>query len=254
MIDIHSHILPGIDDGSKNINMTLQMIKIAEKSRTKDIVATPHFCRGYGETPYDEVKNLVKEFNKLAKGEGLDLNIHYGQEVYYSEQIIDDYKSGLIGTINDSRYMLIELPMRSFDSDTLEVIYELQVKGVIPILAHPERYRPIIEKPERINKFIKEGFLFQMNSGSIEGQFGNSVKKTAEILLANNIYNFIGSDAHNDTNRCTGIANGIELAKKKSKINEELFRESGRRLLNNEDIEFIGEKVKEKKGILSFLK
>ena len=169
MIDIHSHILPGIDDGSKNINMTLHMIKMAVKSGTKDIVATPHFCRGYGETPYDEVKKLVKEFNKLAKGEGLDLNIHYGQEVYYSEQIIDDYKSGLIGTINDSRYMLIELPMRSFDSDTLEVIYELQVKGVIPILAHPERYRPIIEKPERINKFIKEGFLFQMNSGSIEG-------------------------------------------------------------------------------------
>ena len=122
MIDIHSHILPGIDDGSKNINMTLQMIKMAEKSGTKDIVATPHFCRGYGETPYDEVKNLVGEFNKLAKGEGLDINIHYGQEVYYSEQIIDDYKSGLIGTINNSRYMLIELPMRSFDRDTLEVI------------------------------------------------------------------------------------------------------------------------------------
>lgn len=254
MIDIHSHILPGIDDGSKNINMTLHMIKMAVESGTKDIVATPHFCRGYGEKPYNEVKNLVGEFNKLAKGEGLDINIHYGQEVYYSEQIIDDYKSGLIGTINDSRYMLIELPMRSFDSDTLEVIYELQVKGIIPILAHPERYRPIIEKPERINKFINEGFLFQMNAGSIEGQFGNSVKKTAEILLANNIYNFIGSDAHNDTNRCTGIDRGIELVKKKSKINEELFRESSRRLLNNEDIEFIGEKAKEKKGIFSFLK
>ena len=93
-----------------------------------------------------------------------------------------------------------------------------------------------------------------MNAGSIEGQFGNSVKKTAEILLANNIYNFIGSDAHNDTNRCTGIANGIELAKKKSKINKELFRESGRRLLNNEDIDFIGESIKERRGIFSFLK
>lgn len=254
MIDIHSHILPGIDDGAKNINMTLRMIKMAEKSGTKDIVATPHFCRGYGETPYDEVKKLVEEFKKLTKREGLGINLHYGQEVYYSEEIINDYKSGLIGTINNSRYMLIELPMRSFDSETLEVIYELQVTGIIPILAHPERYRPIIEKPERINKFIKEGFLFQMNAGSIEGEFGSNVKKTAEILLANNIYNFIGSDAHNDTNRCTGIDRGIELAKKKNKTNEALFRESGRRLLNNEDIEFIGEKVKEKKGIFSFLK
>ena len=81
-----------------------------------------------------------------------------------------------------------------------------------------------------------------MNAGSIEGEFGSNVKKTAEILLANNIYNFIGSDAHNDTNRCTGIDRGIELAKKKNKTNEALFRESGRRLLNNEDIEFVGKK------------
>lgn len=254
MIDIHSHILPGIDDGSKNINMTLEMLRMAEESGTKDIVATPHFCRGYGELPHSEVKKLVEEFRKLATKEGLDINIHYGQEVYYSEQIIKDYENGLIGTINDSRYMLIELPMRSFDSDTLEVLYELQVKGITPILAHPERYRPIIEKPERINKFINEGFLFQMNAGSIEGKFGNSVKKTAEILLENNIYNFIGSDAHNDGNRCPGIATGIELAKKKNKISEELFRESGRRLLNNQDIEFIGKKIKEKKGIFSFFR
>ena len=101
MIDIHSHILPGIDDGAKNINMTLRMIKMAEKSGTKDIVATPHFCRGYGETPYDEVKKLVEEFKKLTKREGLGINLHYGQEVYYSEEIINDYKSGLIGTINN---------------------------------------------------------------------------------------------------------------------------------------------------------
>lgn len=254
MIDIHSHILPGIDDGAKNIKMTLGMIRMAEESGTTDIVATPHFCRGYGETPYNEVKNLVGEFRKLIKKEGLDINLHYGQEVYYSEEIINDYEKGLIGTINDSRYMLIELPMKNFGNQTLDVIYELQVKGIIPILAHPERYKPIIDKPEIINEFINEGFLFQMNTGSIKGQFGKKVKKTAEILLSKNIYNFIGSDGHNDSNRCTGIDKGIKLAKRYSNINEELFRESGRRLLNNEDIEFIGEKVRAKKGIFSFLK
>lgn len=254
MIDIHSHILPGIDDGSKNIKMTLEMLKMAAEDGTKEIVATPHYCKGYGETPYEEVKRLVDEFKKLAKGEGIEININYGQEVHYDEEMIENYKEGIIGTINDSKYMLIELPMRKIDSNTLDVIYELQVLGVNPILAHPERYREIIDKPSYINKFIEEGFLFQMNSGSLLGQFGTDVKKTAEILLDHNVYNFIGSDAHNSSNRCTGISEGIGLSKKKGRINEELFIESGRRMLKNEDVEFIGEKIREKKSLFSFFK
>ena len=254
MIDIHSHILPGIDDGSKDIDMTIEMLKMAKNTGTNHIVATPHFCRGYGELSYSEVKKMAEELEKLLKDEGINLKIHYGQEVYYSDQIIKDYANGIIGTINSSKYMLIELPMKSFYSDTLEILYELKVKGIVPILAHPERYRPIIDKPSTINKFIDEGFLFQMNSGSIEGQFGNSVKKTAEILLKNNIYNFIGSDAHNNTTRVPGISKGIELAKNISDISEELFLESGRKLLINQDVEFIGEKIKEKKGLFSFFR
>jgi protein-tyrosine phosphatase len=253
MIDIHSHILPGIDDGSKSIKMTLDMLKKAEEDGTTKIVATPHFCRGYGETHYEEVKGLVKDFNSLVKSEGININIDYGQEVYYSDNMIEDYKDGIIGTINDSRYLLFELPMKQFDKETFDILYELQVMDIVPILAHPERYKPIMDKPSYINKFINEGILFQMNSGSITGSFGANVKKTAEILLENGIYNFIGSDAHNDSNRCTGMAQSIELFGKKNKGAKKLFEDSAEKMLKNRDVKFSGEKIKEKK-MFFFLK
>jgi protein-tyrosine phosphatase len=252
MIDIHSHILPGIDDGSKSIKMTLDMLKNAEEDGTTEIVATPHFCRGYGETPYEKVKKLVKDFNDLAKNEGIKININYGQEVYYSENMIEDYKSGRIGCINDSRYLLFELPMNAFEAETFDILYELQVMDIVPILAHPERYRPIIDKPSYINKFINEGILFQMNSGSITGAFGKNVKKTANILLEHGIYNFIGSDAHNSRNRCTGIAEGIEVSQKKNKSYKKLFEDSAEKMLGNREVS-LWPKIKEKKHLFFFV-
>jgi len=251
MIDIHSHILPGIDDGSKNVNMTLDMLKIAEADGTTEIVATPHFCRGHGETSYEDVKNLVMDFNSLVKKEGMTININYGQEVYYSENMIEDYKNGIIGTINDSRYLLFELPMNKFYRETFDMLYELQVMDIVPILAHPERYKPIIDKPSNINKFIDEGILFQMNSGSLTGAFGANVKKTANILLDNGIYNFIGSDAHNNNSRGTGISKAMEILGKKNKGFKKIFNESSKNLLKNIEVEFSGKKIKEKKIFIS---
>ncbi|PRR81772.1 tyrosine-protein phosphatase [Clostridium vincentii] len=252
MIDIHSHILPGIDDGSKDIGMSLDMLRNAVMDGTTEIVATPHFCRGYGETTYEEVKKIVNDFNVLIKSENINIDIHYGQEVYYSESIIEDYKSGLIGCINDSRYLLFELPMKRFDKETFDILYELQMMDIVPVLAHPERYRPIIDKPSYINKFTQEGILLQMNSGSIKGSFGAEVKKTANILLEHGIYNFIGSDAHNNGNRCTGISEGIEISTKKNKIYRKVFKDSAKKLIKNIEIGFSGEKIKEKKGFFFF--
>lgn len=255
MIDIHSHILPKIDDGATDIATTIEMLKNAEKDGTLEIVATPHFCRGYGEAKFSEVKELVKGFNKVCKAEGIRINIHYGQEVYYSHNMIEDFKQGIIGTINDSRYMLFELPMGDkLEADVFETLYELQIMGIVPILAHPERYKFIVDKPSVINRFIDEGVLFQVNAGSIKGSFGEKIKKTAEILLDHGIYNFIGSDAHNIGKRCTGISDGIRLASERNKSYKYLFEESGEKLLRNEEIDFLGKKIKEKKSFLSFFK
>jgi protein-tyrosine phosphatase len=254
ILDIHSHIIPGIDDGSKNMDMTLEMLRNAEKDGTSGIIATPHYLLEYGEAVISEVKAFVEEINSIINNEGINLRVYSGQEVYYTEKIIQNYIEGKIGTLNDSKYMLIEFPMRKFDDDILDVIYELQIRDITPIIAHPERYRPIIEKPSYINKFINEGYLFQMNAGSLEGKFGGDVKKTTEILLQNGIYNFIGSDAHNTKSRNTGLSNAINLVNGYDNNIENIFEDSSRKILNSEHVDFLGQRIKEKKSIFSFLK
>lgn len=253
MIDIHSHIIPKIDDGAKSIEITIEMLKNAEKDGTKQIIATPHYLLEYGEATINEVKNYVKTLNELTQKENLNLKIYAGQEVYFTENILQYYLENKIGTINDSRYMLIEFPMNKFEDNIFDILYELQVRNITPVIAHPERYKPIIKNPIAINRFIDEGYLFQMNSGSIEGIFGTEVKKTSEILLKNGIYNFIGSDAHNIKSRNTGIAKGIKLANNENKNSEKTFKESSIKMLNDENIEFLGIKIKKKNSIFSFL-
>lgn len=254
MIDIHSHIIPGIDDGAKSIEMTMKMLKAAERDGTKKIIATPHYCIGYGEASIEEVKVKVKNLNDKAKAENIDIEIYSGQEVYFSENMLDNYEKGIIGTLNESRYMLIEFPMRKFDSNIFDVIYELQVKGITPIIAHPERYLPIIEEPILINKFIEEGYLFQLNSGSIEGKFGKKVKKTAELFLKNGIYNFIGSDAHNETKRPVGLSEALKIISQLTDKKEDFFISNSEKILSNEELFFLGNKIEKKKSIFSFFK
>ncbi|MGG7152306.1 tyrosine-protein phosphatase [Clostridium neonatale] len=254
MIDIHSHIIPNIDDGSKSREMTLQMLKNAKDRGTNEIVATPHYLLEYGVAKIEEVKKHVQEINELLKDKNIDIKVYHGQEVYFSERIIEDYLKNNIGTINDSRYMLIEFNMRKFEDNIFDILYELQVRNIIPIIAHPERYREFIERPSRINYFIKEGYLFQLNSGSLEGKLGENARKTAEIFLGNNIYNFIGSDAHNVTSRTTGIDNALKIIRNEYKFSEEIFNKGSKRLIENKGIEFCGQYIKEKKSIFSFLK
>ena len=252
MVDIHSHIIPGIDDGSKNMEMTLEMIRNSEKEGTTEIVATPHYLLEYGEATIIDVKKYVKEINDILEKEKINVKIYSGQEVYFTEKIIEDYMDGNIGTINDSRYMLIEFPMDKFDEKIFDILYELQVRDIVPIIAHPERYKFFIEKPARINEFINQGYLFQVNAGSIVGKFGQNVKKTAYLFLTNNIYNFIGSDAHNIKSRNTGLKDALDLISKD--VNIDIFEYSSKKVLKDEKIEFLGEKIKEKKSIFSFFK
>jgi len=257
MIDIHSHIIPGIDDGSRNMEMTLEMLRNAEKDGTKEIIATPHYLLESGEATINEIKVLVEKINSIVNKEGIKIKIYSGQEVYFTENIIENYTQGNIGTLNNSRYMLIEFPIQKLDKNIFDVLYELQIRDIVLIIAHPERYKPFIEKPSLINDFIDEGYLFQMNSGSLEGKFGEKSKKIANLFLANNIYNFAGSDAHNIKDRNTGLKKAMNLLKENSRNNEEInqciFEDSSKKLLKNESIKFYGKKIETKKSIFSFL-
>ena len=118
MIDIHSHILFDTDDGAKNLDMTLDMLKNAVQDGTKKIVATPHYCINYAEVPFGEIIKRVENLRQIIKENHIDLELFCGQEVYMSKYIVEQYEENKIGTINDTKYMLVELPLREFESDT----------------------------------------------------------------------------------------------------------------------------------------
>lgn len=254
MIDLHSHILPGIDDGAKNMEMTLDMLKIAAKDGTKKIVATPHFYRGYYLNSYDDIVNLAKEVNNTAKENNIDIEVYPGQEVFLDKKVIEDYKQGVIKGIGNSKYMLIELPMDRMPKETFDILYELRIQGIVSVIAHPERYSYIASQPSKINEFIKEGCLFQINSGSIKGIFGKKIQKTAETLIKHRACNFIASDAHSIGLRSPVIREALDTVKG---IDTELYEDiisNSDKLLQNLSISLKAEKIKDKKGIFGFLK
>ncbi|MGL4990056.1 MAG: tyrosine-protein phosphatase [Sarcina sp.] len=252
MIDIHSHIIPLVDDGAQDIDMAVAMLQKAKDSGTKSIILTPHYFRGKYMLPINDIKKKLEQMKVLAKENEIDINLYCGQEVYYTLELLEDLDSGKIGTLNDTRYMLIELNLIDFDSKVLDTLYELRIRNIVPIIAHPERYIKFQKNNEVVNYFIDEGCLFQLNAASISGFFGKETEKTAKIFLEKGLYSFIGSDAHSDRKRNTDMSRYID---KIDEINEyflEKANENGQMLLNNELIKFEGRKImKKKKGLFA---
>ena len=252
MVDIHCHIISGVDDGAKDNTMSIDMLKKAKESGTSKIVLTPHYYRGRYDVELEVIKEEFIKLKMLAKTNNIDIEMYLGQEIYYTDRIVEYYEQGIIGTINESRYMLIELSMIEFNLDeVISNLYEMRIKGIVPIIAHPERYKPFMKKPHLINRLIEEGCLFQLNAKAITGEFGKDVKKLANTFLKNDIYSFVGSDAHRSTgSRDTNMKEA--LAEIPSKTRRK-FRYNGKAMLEDETIEFEGSKIKEKKGLFSFI-
>ncbi len=251
MVDIHCHIISNVDDGAKDNTMAIDMLKNAVRNGTDKIVLTPHYFRGRYNVEIAEVKEEFIKLKMLAKVNGINIDMYLGQEVYYTNKILEYYENGIIGTINDTRYMLIELPMMEFDLDEIiGDLYELIVRGIVPIIAHPERYKPFVKKPYLINRLIEEGCLFQLNVGSITGGFGKEAKKLAKIFLKNNIYSFVGSDAHRSTgNRHTNMRDAlIQLPSKVRKM----FKYNGESMLEDNLIMFHGNEIRAKRVLFGF--
>ncbi|ACA56915.1 exopolysaccharide biosynthesis protein [Clostridium botulinum] len=254
MIDIHSHIIPSIDDGAKDLDYSLKMIKIAEKSGTKKIVATPHYYIGRYEEKYFNIKKNLEHLNEIAKKDNMNIEIFLGQEVLIHKKTIELYERGDIGTINSTSYMLVEFPMATWEDYYMDILYELKVRGINPIIAHPERYKFIHEDIFNINKLIEEGYLVQINTGSIEGIFGKDVQKISKEFMKNRICNFIGSDAHSLDVRKPDMNKGIKIIKTMDRSLYDEIIENSNNLLENKEIITSYSKIERKKGIFSFLK
>lgn len=210
IVDLHSHILPNIDDGAKNMAMSLAMLQIAKDNGTKSIVATPHVMEGEGLPAWDRIVTECNALQQASQEIGLDLRMFPGSEVAIYGDILNILTGPGAYCINGGRYLLVELPSTHIPSGIDEFFFTLQVRGITPILAHPERHPQLAKNPEILAKWIGTGVLSQMNGTSITGLMGKRVMATAELLLVNNMVHVIGSDAHSIGQRNTDLTSAVD--------------------------------------------
>ena len=165
MIDFHSHILPQIDDGSKSYNETIEMLEEAKNAGFEKIISTSHYIEKYYEINEEQRLQLLKNINFQ------DIKLYLGSEIYVTNEIVQLLKDKKASTINNSRYVLYELPMHSKNMNDKEIIYRIVENGYVPIIAHPERYSYVQESPEYVEELAEMGALFQSNYGSIIGMY-----------------------------------------------------------------------------------
>ena len=197
MIDIHSHIIPKIDDGSSSFEESYEMFGKAVEAGFTDIIATSHYIEEYYETDSIKRHAVVEAMNKVIKENSLGVKLHTGSEIYITPNIVKLIKEKKASTLADSRYVLFELPMNSVVNYLRDVIFEIKANGLIPVIAHPERYSYVQKEPNLVVELVKNGVLFQANFASISGYYGGKAKKTLIKLLKANAIHFLGSDSHN---------------------------------------------------------
>ena len=214
VIDIDCHVIPGIDDGANDISTALEMCRIAQADSTHGIIATPHYIHGVIKNNSDIINAKVVELNRYVKENNIDVELYPGCEVFIFPELPQLVREGYIGTLNNSRYVLIELPMNSIPEYTNNVIYQLRLDEFIPIIAHPERNAVIYKNPDKLCDLISRGALSQVNATSLSGLFGKSMRDKAIELLRHKMVHFIASDAHDAKDRLPKLSSAIDVIEK----------------------------------------
>ncbi|WP_130805899.1 tyrosine-protein phosphatase [Senegalia massiliensis] len=254
MIDIHSHILPFVDDGSRDMETSIEMAKIAAEEGIKYIFATSHYIENEGYNDKKSNKEILDKLNKEILEQNIDIKVLLGHEVYITPNIIDLIEDEKISLLGNSDYLLMELPMAQIPIYLEDIIYELKLKGVTPIIAHPERYREVKKNPNILRKFIELGALMQVNLGSLIGYYGEDIAKTSKILVSHNMIHFVGTDSHSLNRRPPRAKQAIKVLNEilpKEKVID-LIENNPMNIVNNIEIEASETmEYKEKKGFKS---
>lgn len=249
MIDIHCHILPGVDDGPKTIEESVIMAKEAVKEGVSTIIATPHHRNNSFVNPKEVIILEVSKLNQVLVNENIPLKILPGQEIRIFGEILEDYQKGEIQTLNNSNYIFIEFPSSSVPRYSEKLLYEIQIEGFTPIIVHPERNKELLDDPKILYNLVKNGALTQVTASSIAGYFGKTIKKFSQQLIESNLTHFVASDAHNIHNRSFKLNEAFETIENRFGLDYvHFFTENSEFLLSNQSIyKEIPEPIKRKK-------
>ena len=195
MIDIHTHILHGIDDGSESLEISLNQLKIMKDAGVDKVVFTPHYIRNSYHNTKDIIEKKFAEIVEAVREQNIDIKLYHAAEVYLEKDIMQDIQRENF-TINNTKYVLVETSLTEFPPDLYEILYQLVVKGYKPILAHPERYSNVANNFRLAEDLMNRNIYLQINGGSILGNYGKHVQKAALNLLEYGYAHFLASDNH----------------------------------------------------------
>lgn len=227
MKDLHSHILNGIDDGSKTLEDSLNILKKLSSFGTTDIFLTPHYIEQSEYSCNNKSKKEIFDIlQQEVKRRNININLYLGNEIYLTENIHKLVIKKEIHTLNNSRYILVEFPMTYLPINTINIIEELVHIGYKVIIAHPERYSYVKKDIHILDELLEMGVLLQGNYASLFNKYGNEAKKTLKKLLKLNLISFLGSDTHRNV----------------SNIDEKLLRKTLKKYISKEKIDEILDK------------
>ena len=239
MIDIHTHILPNIDDGSQNISDTVAMIKEAQNAGFTEIITTSHYIENEYNVPKSSRTEIINAVQKLLINENIKITLYNGAEAYITNNLASLVQDGIVPTLAESRYVLFELPLSGPKVIYInQVIEDLITSGYYPIIAHPERYEMVQQEPNMAIEWVKKGVLLQSNYASIIERYGHKAKQTLLKLLDANAIHFLGTDTHRPETIYAQMNEVINEYDKKigSDKVEELTLLNPKKILKNEKI------------------
>lgn len=206
-VDLHAHVLPGLDDGPQNWEESLAVLEAAAAGGTTALVATPHWLEGGYAPQVGRVLEAAAELGLRAAARGINVAVRPGMEVYLSPDVPRHLSAGKLLTIADTgAYLLLELPFEAWPPYAERVVFELQLAGITPVLAHPERCREAAADPRRIRTLAERGVLVQINAGSLTGRFGRTSQRCVYHLIGTGCAHFAASDAHNARDRSPDLS------------------------------------------------
>lgn len=213
MIDTHLHILPGIDDGPETVPEALALARELVQQGVRAAIATPHYNDEFARHSAGEIRERINDLQQELDRYTIPLRLFAGHEALIKPGLVEDVQCGRLATLNESRYLLLELFNNSWIPQTEQVIFELRAHGFVPVIAHPERYRAIQDNPHRLATLLQQGVITQLVAGSLIGLHGNAARDTAEHLLKMGFIHCIASDAHGVNRRPPHLISSLKRAK-----------------------------------------
>ena len=202
MIDLHSHVLPAVDDGSVSVEMSLEMLDIACRDGTDAIILTPHNAKVAGyDNPKSKIEPLFRQLREIVRRERIPIDLFLGCEYLMADADQFRREWQTVCTLNNTRYLLMEFFFEVPEDEILRGIDAVLEKGLVPVIAHPERYDCVKLYPPFAEEMSRRGALLQMNKGSPLGDYGKHSLQAAMELLDRRLYSFVGSDTHRPTGR-----------------------------------------------------